>query len=508
MAVPVLHDPTDPVADLIEQLRRSRGRPEAALRRAVPFAAAVAPAVVEIVEKATAGVYLTPRQSNLLFWGVHVLAAGRRTELCKPLLRLLRNTEHDRLDELFGDAITEGLKRVLISVFNGDADALTEAIMDPSVDGFLRWGFFDALARLTFDGLISRDRTHQLLDRFERERLAEPGDPAWEGWTEAVVYLGFELLHDRLRQGWRDDLFDETICGPDHWERQIALVQAMRPGDPSLMDRERLSPITDIEDAVGWVETDAKLAAKEAVGREGDPAAGILAGYERGWLEGFLSSHHVSDTAMTVAGVDGYFTALAVYPSEVDRTEYWPALWNYDAETGAEPAYDSDEQERYVTDLLARYLEATERRVAAGFPHPASHLESADEEGDEWAAGFLRGVALRTQSWGEHAAADEDCRLFMSAVYILATGNAARAEQGLSRRERIEFFKKLPGLLLNLYRGWRGLAPIRSSRIERWKDEPGVSRRIWPKVGRNEPCPCGSGKKFKRCCGDPASTVN
>jgi uncharacterized protein YecA (UPF0149 family) len=22
-----------------------------------------------------------------------------------------------------------------------------------------------------------------------------------------------------------------------------------------------------------------------------------------------------------------------------------------------------------------------------------------------------------------------------------------------------------------------------------------------PKIGRNEPCPCGSGKKYKRCCG-------
>ena len=22
-----------------------------------------------------------------------------------------------------------------------------------------------------------------------------------------------------------------------------------------------------------------------------------------------------------------------------------------------------------------------------------------------------------------------------------------------------------------------------------------------PKVGRNEPCPCGSGKKYKNCCG-------
>lgn len=24
-----------------------------------------------------------------------------------------------------------------------------------------------------------------------------------------------------------------------------------------------------------------------------------------------------------------------------------------------------------------------------------------------------------------------------------------------------------------------------------------------PRVGRNDPCPCGSGKKFKQCCGSP-----
>ncbi|MEM9280657.1 MAG: preprotein translocase subunit SecA [Verrucomicrobiota bacterium] len=35
-------------------------------------------------------------------------------------------------------------------------------------------------------------------------------------------------------------------------------------------------------------------------------------------------------------------------------------------------------------------------------------------------------------------------------------------------------------------------------------EEPSLSlplRREMPKVGRNEPCPCGSGKKFKQCCG-------
>ncbi|MCZ2154947.1 MAG: SEC-C domain-containing protein [Bryobacterales bacterium] len=30
-------------------------------------------------------------------------------------------------------------------------------------------------------------------------------------------------------------------------------------------------------------------------------------------------------------------------------------------------------------------------------------------------------------------------------------------------------------------------------------------QRAHPKVGRNDPCPCGSGKKFKKCCG--AATV-
>lgn len=38
------------------------------------------------------------------------------------------------------------------------------------------------------------------------------------------------------------------------------------------------------------------------------------------------------------------------------------------------------------------------------------------------------------------------------------------------------------------------------------KANPIVPGRV--KIGRNSPCPCGSGKKFKKCCGDkdPAKT--
>ena len=38
-----------------------------------------------------------------------------------------------------------------------------------------------------------------------------------------------------------------------------------------------------------------------------------------------------------------------------------------------------------------------------------------------------------------------------------------------------------------------GLDNIGISRAETY-------RRPAPKIGRNEPCPCGSGVKFKKCC--------
>ena len=42
----------------------------------------------------------------------------------------------------------------------------------------------------------------------------------------------------------------------------------------------------------------------------------------------------------------------------------------------------------------------------------------------------------------------------------------------------------------HIHRYW---APKRKSAVEQ-------VQRDAPKTGRNEPCPCGSGKKYKQCC--------
>jgi uncharacterized protein YecA (UPF0149 family) len=52
--------------------------------------------------------------------------------------------------------------------------------------------------------------------------------------------------------------------------------------------------------------------------------------------------------------------------------------------------------------------------------------------------------------------------------------------------------------------GWafhqeREPAPDRDDRGSGWVPEP--IRRTEPKIGRNDACPCGSGIKYKKCCG-------
>jgi hypothetical protein len=52
--------------------------------------------------------------------------------------------------------------------------------------------------------------------------------------------------------------------------------------------------------------------------------------------------------------------------------------------------------------------------------------------------------------------------------------------------------------------GWVG--SLRKKYLEKFRDDGSVRgetfRKRYTDVNRNDPCPCGSGKKFKKCCMD------
>jgi uncharacterized protein YecA (UPF0149 family) len=46
--------------------------------------------------------------------------------------------------------------------------------------------------------------------------------------------------------------------------------------------------------------------------------------------------------------------------------------------------------------------------------------------------------------------------------------------------------------------------PVKATARARARARRAVGAAATRKVGRNEPCPCGSGKKYKKCCGKAA----
>jgi yecA family protein len=494
MAVALQHEPSETAAEVIAALARAEMLPRTALRHAVEHADEIAPAVIDVVETAARGVFLMPQQENLLFWGVHAVAAAKRTELYRPILRLTHQSQPDDLERLLGDAVTETLKKVIISTFDGDPEPLLAACADKRVDGFARWNLMLALARLTFDGRIPRAMTLAFLDRFERESLADPRDAAWQGWQDAIILLGVEQMRDRLRATWRDGRNPPRQEDYARFERQLTVAQALAPGDSALFVAEQAIALDDPVKALEWTDPP-RLRPDKADPGPRDPA-GILAlkDFEIRWLKEFLRGPKVPPDTMTMEEVDGFFCALIAGPIGSSLDGNVSAIWRQEDETDEAPSFDSAEQEQYVRALLTRHWTTIGLRLDETYPHvPLIARYREESAGQSWAGGFLRGMATRKPEWHLRLCED-DIGFFAAIVLSLRLGESDEKLKGVSQERRQEMIMALPNGLIALHHAWRG------------REDPFARSSVAApdrKVGRNERCPCGSGKKYKHCCGSP-----
>lgn len=219
-------------------------------------------------------------------------------------------------------------------------------------------------------------------------------------------------------------------------------------------------------------------------------------------LADLLEQRAVPFGGFGLEALDGLFSALAVGPGEIAEDEWQPVVWG-----GRPPRWNDEDEAREVAALLAGHRELAARRVRHDGPLPprldlllwlpedpeAAHPDALDA-GRDWAAGFLRGVALREAAWeawmDDHPWIDEAVAL----LDRLASGEVLQADPAepaspLSWRERMEIVAALPDLL----------ADLQHHRIDMLTPRTPLRRVEAP--GRNDPCPCGSGRKYKKCCG-------
>ena len=208
---------------------------------------------------------------------------------------------------------------------------------------------------------------------------------------------------------------------------------------------------------------------------------------------------------MCVAQLDGYFAALIVCPDMIPPSEWLPRIW------GEEYAFaDAAEAEATVAAVMLHYNRIV-RELADCPEEYAPVLEIDPDTGeplwDLWIDGFERAMRLRPDVWEEIAlSGDEEASGSVNMILALSEILYGRSE--LTEEAEADLDLLAPGLIqqfvINL-NAWtksrefeRCAGQVTSFANEIHGDDPPAHGR---KAEGNEPCPCGSGRKYKRCCG-------
>lgn len=202
-------------------------------------------------------------------------------------------------------------------------------------------------------------------------------------------------------------------------------------------------------------------------------------------IEQYGSDHSILDSSE----LDGFFAAIACSPDLIKPSSWMPALWGGEEHS---PEWESIEQATLFNQALFEHYNMVVDQLQYDLYDPL-YLEATINDTDlmivdEWCEGFLRGLTL----WPAVPSADmkhlEKC---LHPIRYFCTAEGFDALETFSNKEIRHLQKSIAPKVSALYRHF--FKPVTKA--------PTTVVHSNPKVGRNDPCSCGSGKKYKKCCG-------
>ncbi len=231
-------------------------------------------------------------------------------------------------------------------------------------------------------------------------------------------------------------------------------------------------------------------------------------------LETILCNAADPDESFNSVALHGFFFGLAITPDPVMPSQWFPVVFGgdgpmFDDEKGAQQSIG------YLMEIYNRFMSASMNQTLH-FPFDYDKI-SRDwfPDLEDWACGLFKALALRPHHWGmAEGPSEEDASEYMrdvmnasaivtavalpeerEGIFETAPGAEPKSEDEL----KILVFGLLPASVETLQRHGAMLhKQMHSGRVQDLHAGP-VRRE--QKVGRNDPCPCGSGRKYKKCCG-------
>ena len=212
---------------------------------------------------------------------------------------------------------------------------------------------------------------------------------------------------------------------------------------------------------------------------------------------------------LDVVMLDGYLCGVLVQPVALEPAAWLPHVFDFDGRPlpeGAEPGW----RERATALILRRHAALNRSMVEDGWfdplileldeenpprPHePAASLMPVSQALMPWVAGFQHALETFPDLLEQP---DEAIDLALARLYRHLPAQTDEERQVVATLDREHPLATLDEAIEDLIVIVADLADL--TRERRYKVE--TVRREAPKVGRNDPCPCGSGRKYKLCHG-------
>lgn len=333
--------------------------------------------------------------------------------------------------------------------------------------------------------------------------------PMFESWFEDTASLAKALAKCPTERAAQQVAWEHFEDRHPFWARQMfraahvmratgeeRLAQSLVATGAAILQGRPLRKVPAFEDMVmttldAFIENHARPAggAPDTGGRQEMVQKTVI----KKDLEELAAFLEADERRMSLSELDGFMTSYIICPKFQSPEAWIGAIWG-----DKEPEFDDINQlNRLLQIAMSRYNQII-RDFEAGRPAPIMFLEdNGGPDVSEWADGFILGMSrMEPEAW-EFMNRSALATNAVSGLLAASSSPAGDTADDKTRNELRHILQmELPAMLLSLYREAEkfrepfpmdtavGRPPLRAS-----------------KVGRNALCPCGSGNKYKKCCG-------
>ena len=324
---------------------------------------------------------------------------------------------------------------------------------------------------------------------------------------------------------------DENLSPAKEYE-DAGNATSVEPEDPPIVEVENINAEATVE-----IETNNLLNEQELSFKEDDLAklAELLdiATLEKpdgddgfAVLDYWLMKFNDTDGLSNISELDGYFTAISCAPNNIPPNQWSSLIWGTE---GEEPAWESEEDtEQFYHWLFSHYNQVIENQTQHNFEPlflESEHNGELVTDVSSWCDGFMQGLGLWKILHGEKLILMEECIASIKGL----TSKDDDSQNLLTESDVQGIHDEIESSVRRLYDSFRfdeepkvdketkkaifsawskpAKKPVEEPKEKEEEEqveaaaEPQQPIRLdTPKVGRNDPCPCGSGKKYKKCC--------